>query len=116
MSDYERLLEIVESKMQCYRSRYGSIKGAKIHNKEEFDLMISFWSAGHSSCYYREKVHGVFEGEDWYFEESETTDYGMEGKSTVYWTETLTAKKKKFSEFCKKFDCAVGDVSDFDKK
>lgn len=104
MNEYMRLLEIVENEMEIRKDSFGSVIAAKIHNNEEFDLMVSFWAAAYSSCFAREKINGIFVGEDWYFIESQTTDYGMEGKSTTYFTQTLTEKKQKFSEFCRKFD------------
>ena len=104
MSEYMRLLEIVENKMEIRKDSFGSVIAAKIHNNEEFDLMASFWAAAYSSCYTRAMISGSFVGEDWYFIESQTSDYGMEGKSTPYFTQTLTEKKQNFLEFCRKFD------------
>jgi hypothetical protein len=98
--------------MEIRKDSFGSVIAAKIHNNEEFDLMVSFWAAAYSSCYTRVMISGSFVGEDWYFIESQTTDYGMEGKSTTYFTQTLTEKKQKFSEFCRKFDVPVQRVSE----
>ena len=104
MTEYIRLLEVVENKMEIRKDSFGSVIAAKIHNNEEFDLMMAYWAAAHSSCCKREKINGRFVGEDWYFIESDTTNYGMDGKSTTYFTQTLTEKKQKFLKFCRKFD------------
>ena len=104
MNEYIRLLEVVENKMEIRKDSFGSVIAAKIHNNEEFDLMVTFWAVAHSSCCRRERINGTFVGEDWYFIESSTDDYGMDGKSTTYFTQTLTEKKQKFLEFCRKFD------------
>ena len=104
MNEYIRLLEIVKNRMEIREDSFGSVVAAKIHNREEFDLMMSFWTAAYSSCYKREKINGTYVGEDWYFVESETIDYGMDGKSITYYTQTLSDKKRKFLEFCRKFD------------
>ena len=104
MTEYIRLLEIVKNRMEIREDSFGSVIAAKIHNREEFDLMVSFWAVAYSSCYKREKIIGKFVGEDWYFIESDTDDYGMDGKSTTYYTQTLSEKKQKFWEFCRKFD------------
>jgi len=104
MNEYIRLLEIVKSRMEIREDSFGDVIAAKINNNEEFDLMVSFWAAAYSSCYRRETIRGKFVGTDWYFIESDTTDYGMDGKSTTYFIQTLTEKKQKFLKFCRKFD------------
>ena len=104
MNEYIRLLDIVKNKIEIREDSFGSVIAAKVHNREEFDLMMSFWTAAYSSCYRREKINGTYVGEDWYFVESETIDYGMDGKSTTYFTQTLAEKKQKFLDFCRKFD------------
>ena len=44
MNEYIRLLEIVKNRMEIREDSFGSVIAAKIHNREEFDLMISFWT------------------------------------------------------------------------
>jgi len=114
MNEYIKLLEIVKNRMEIREDSFGSVIAAKIHNREEFDLMISFWTVAYSSCYKREKINGTFCGEDWYFVESETIDYGMDGKSTTYFTQTLSDKKRKFLDFCRKFDADEQPTVDSD--
>lgn len=64
MNEYIRLLEIVKNKMEIRQDSFGSVIAAKIHNDEEFDLMVSFWAVAHSSCYKKEKISGKFVCED----------------------------------------------------
>lgn len=111
MKEYLRLLDIVKKTIEYKEQKYAGITALKIKSQKDFDLAVAFWSEGHSYCgqYPKTEINGKFEGEDWYFIEVETIDYGMGGRSTKYWLESLTTKKKKFAEFCEKYE---GDISE----
>ena len=103
---------LLEKKMVSEKYNVWSVGGIFIEDSLQFEFVRRYWELAKSSgCSFTmpsKYVSGDFEGPDWYFCEESVTDYGMGAKEYAYRLESLGEKKRKFSEFCKKYDDLKG--------
>lgn len=99
------ILEKVKDTIECKYNAFGSPTAFKIHNDEEYRLVLEYVNMAHMSCCdYAEHYEYDYKGEDWYFFLESKEDLGMEGRFTRYWQETLTDKKNNFNKFLEQFE------------
>lgn len=105
MSRYDDVLEKVKATIECKYNDLNMAIAYKIHNEEEYRLVLECENLGKMSCCdYKEHYKYDYKGEDWYFFCHNSSYEGMDGRFEEYWQETLTEKKNKFADYCKQFD------------
>lgn len=106
MKKFCELDKKVRESLTVKTDTYGRIIAFKINSEEEFNLVKNYLSEAHTSCmdYFPVKIEGDYAGEDWYFDETHTTDLGMGAHSTKYYVETLSEKKRKFAAFIAEYE------------
>lgn len=105
MNKYHDMLEKVKLTIECRYNAYGSPTAYKIHNEEEYALVLQCVNLGHMNCYdQKEHYEYNYKGADWYFFQHNRNIEGMDGIIADYWQETLTEKKENFEKFCKNFE------------
>lgn len=104
---FEEIGEKIKASMLYKEYKAGGlIKAAKCKTLNEFELLKTYWANAFVSCFNPtpRKIDGEYRGEDWYFIENVDIDQGMEGHLELYWTETLSQKKKKFNDFLSEYE------------
>ena len=103
---YNELYEIIKNEFKYKECIYGGIKAVFCTSEDNFNLVKHFFRCANSPCcwhYGLTKVSGYYSGPDWYFCEHQDFDYGMGAKSTTYWMESLSDKKREFENFCSEY-------------